>query len=539
MIIFSTLLFISGFLINDSFKSWDKEPVTTSIETLPISWVNLPGIVVCPPKGSHTGLNYDLLAAVNTTLTNEDRKEMLDLTLEILTEAEANMSLAQLAPFLEDGRPRNWLEGQSKVTLPQTYHDEYYGETNFYLFFTSATSGSVSTPFFGEDFDATKYKRSVDWQYEISVDRKLKGQYARSFMILELNTTILEENEHFYFDCPWGEVELPGNTPIPYKMKFPVRDFYGTGIKLRFTRQVRMNQMRFIENKQITGFSAKWYWIHKNEEIKIIQQSKYSDGYNKLFKELLTLVYIGASEHKIPVKDIKKKLMTSKRNWIFKNRNETAMAEKCSRYDEGAEVASSFLYDYEFYYDNPESKRKEKKQNTNKALMKTEEFRKILSDFNSTLKITIHMGNLNITDDILQTGYEMFIKLIPCPEMNEVRGEIVSYEEYIGLSWILFYETLFRTFPPRTVLQEFFQLRNLVKKTKENGSTISGFSIPVSLMHVLGKVLKTKYEVIDAVFSSNEQLLGKIYTDENMDIKLCIEQGDCGNLQNIMEIIGQ
>ena len=51
---------ISGILIFQSFKQWNKSPVGTSEETLPISEVSFPKITVCPPKGTHTALNYFL-----------------------------------------------------------------------------------------------------------------------------------------------------------------------------------------------------------------------------------------------------------------------------------------------------------------------------------------------------------------------------------------------------------------------------------------------------------------------------------------------
>ena len=50
-------------LIVKSYQSWELSPIITSVETKPISARNFPEITVCPPIGTNTALNLDLLAA--------------------------------------------------------------------------------------------------------------------------------------------------------------------------------------------------------------------------------------------------------------------------------------------------------------------------------------------------------------------------------------------------------------------------------------------------------------------------------------------
>ena len=73
--IFWILVVIGGFtgagiLIYQSFESWDESPIKTTIETLPIADVPFPKVTVCPPKGTYTNLNYDLLKAGNIMVDN-------------------------------------------------------------------------------------------------------------------------------------------------------------------------------------------------------------------------------------------------------------------------------------------------------------------------------------------------------------------------------------------------------------------------------------------------------------------------------------
>ena len=63
----------AGYLIQSSYSSWQDSPVAASITTHPIADLDFPTVTVCPPKGSHTTLNYDLMKANDTSLTKEDR----------------------------------------------------------------------------------------------------------------------------------------------------------------------------------------------------------------------------------------------------------------------------------------------------------------------------------------------------------------------------------------------------------------------------------------------------------------------------------
>ena len=38
----------AGYLIHLSFQSWSESPVTTTVETLPLSRIKLPKVTVCP-----------------------------------------------------------------------------------------------------------------------------------------------------------------------------------------------------------------------------------------------------------------------------------------------------------------------------------------------------------------------------------------------------------------------------------------------------------------------------------------------------------
>ena len=40
------------YLIFQAFNNWEQSPISTTIETLPISEITFPNVTVCPPKNS-------------------------------------------------------------------------------------------------------------------------------------------------------------------------------------------------------------------------------------------------------------------------------------------------------------------------------------------------------------------------------------------------------------------------------------------------------------------------------------------------------
>lgn len=73
MIIVAMAIYTESYLIQSAFSDWEADPVGTTLITRPIAEVRFPKVSVCPPEGSNTILNADLVAVGNRTLTEEDR----------------------------------------------------------------------------------------------------------------------------------------------------------------------------------------------------------------------------------------------------------------------------------------------------------------------------------------------------------------------------------------------------------------------------------------------------------------------------------
>ena len=67
------------YLIMDSIRSWEESPISTSVETHPISEVQFPTVTICPPEGSNTALNYDIMNLRKAKISDEERLEAISL----------------------------------------------------------------------------------------------------------------------------------------------------------------------------------------------------------------------------------------------------------------------------------------------------------------------------------------------------------------------------------------------------------------------------------------------------------------------------
>ena len=73
----------AGNVIGNSFYTWRKYPVGSSMDTFPISLAAFPLINVCPPEDTFTTMNYDLVKADNATFDKDVRDNLVKQGLRV------------------------------------------------------------------------------------------------------------------------------------------------------------------------------------------------------------------------------------------------------------------------------------------------------------------------------------------------------------------------------------------------------------------------------------------------------------------------
>ena len=164
--LFWILVVISGFtgagvMIYQSIESWNESPVKTTIETLPITEITFPSVTVCPPKNSYTDLNYDLMMAENMTLDNDTRHIVTNYAMELLYDQLYDDMMRNMSKFEESNWYYNWYHGYTEIRLPSDVYGD--GDGVMYFVYTAASSGSVTTQYFGEEFDAEKVETDINY----------------------------------------------------------------------------------------------------------------------------------------------------------------------------------------------------------------------------------------------------------------------------------------------------------------------------------------------------------------------------------------
>ena len=203
--LFWTLTVASGFcsaaiLIFQSFQAWEESPITTTIETIPISKIKFPKVSVCPPANTVTNLNYDLMMADNMTLDNNTRKDLIKIVLEHFDNDNFESVLKNLSLIHEKSRFQNWYNGLSKIIIPRFSS----GKMNTKIE-TASTSGVIMTRGFGQNFD----QKNVNKEQIIKIIFHSKAKMTKNDRILgkveyeKLNLNSIYSYEKITLDERW------------------------------------------------------------------------------------------------------------------------------------------------------------------------------------------------------------------------------------------------------------------------------------------------------------------------------------------------
>ena len=158
----------AGYIIYQSFYSWNQSPITTTIETKPISKITFPNVTVCPPKNSILNLNPNFIKSEHTFLNPETRKEMFKFAINAIQQSFYNEMMKNLSKVNDPDRNYNWYHGYTKIRYP------YYQDGQLrYSIYTSALTGNISTPDFEKNFDTEKIDGHIKIYVEIHIHESL------------------------------------------------------------------------------------------------------------------------------------------------------------------------------------------------------------------------------------------------------------------------------------------------------------------------------------------------------------------------------
>ena len=127
---------------------WQASPIDTSISTHPISELGFPAVTVCPPDGSNTALNYDLIRSGNISLTKKERQSLLVMARSLLIDKPSS-DFVKMARALSNEKNIPQVYDDNSPT--QSYPIPYFKDNSFfYEIWSSKLNGTYKTPRFGQ-----------------------------------------------------------------------------------------------------------------------------------------------------------------------------------------------------------------------------------------------------------------------------------------------------------------------------------------------------------------------------------------------------
>ena len=256
-VVFSGFL-VSGFLIHQSFQTWDQQPIVTTIETLPAEEMKLPKVTVCPPKNSFTDLNYDLMLARNVSFTYEMFEELSNYA-----EYAIDIGYLKYLSKLEDkDHFYNWYQGISPIELPTLYKDKDiapYSRIDYTL--TSyALSGNITTKNFGDKFSLDLLERNVEYQIKIEIPEAFQNN---EYITIDMKLEWLRTEK--------GRIRMSKDFIGLYSLQdfkeysFTTKEISQNKIYITYTHKIETGED--IKMDLIPGFKLGWSYTGKGIEL--------------------------------------------------------------------------------------------------------------------------------------------------------------------------------------------------------------------------------------------------------------------------------
>ena len=160
---------VAGYLIKDSYSNWLESPISTTITTYPIDDLDFPTVTVCPPKGSNTALNFDLMKVDNDSFTQQDREDLEEAVFTNIVKPAHDNYIRTLLATANPANTRIMFEGSLSTPKPD--------DEGVFVVRMWNNSGTHQSPWFTEKYREDYYKEDqyhrVVLEYPNDIDQKV------------------------------------------------------------------------------------------------------------------------------------------------------------------------------------------------------------------------------------------------------------------------------------------------------------------------------------------------------------------------------
>ena len=270
----------ASYLIYDSFYFWKQSPVSTTIETLPISQITLPNITVCPRKNSVLNLNFDIKESERMELNDTARVNLLQHA-KVITQEKFYEEIMRNLSFVENlDRFYNWYHGITRAELP--YHSSFHNKLSFNVY-TSARSGIISIRHFGEKYSNSKFLGNFFNNIRIFVPEMVQNDKNVTFILNINKSTIRQFSSKDELQFSWKPIN-PDITIFSRNITPPNPPHNLSYSDIRLSRGLSEEEINQLNEEEfVPGFRLTW-----NYDGQVDNLAKYkSQGTNMEFKRSL------------------------------------------------------------------------------------------------------------------------------------------------------------------------------------------------------------------------------------------------------------
>ena len=271
-------------LIAEAFHSWQLSPIITSVDTQPIGKVTFPEITICPPKGSNTALNIDLLALEKVQLTEVERENLVSSTVTDLYSRSIDRFISAQRNFHPTDITKNIYSDKQELYLSYVapgseYQGAWYPEIETIAVRMNKAgdiSGQYETPRFGEIVTEESLQPGLYIYYTAYIPPKIfDPDLPDTVLVVELEY-YTDPSPEAYGDVPYGEGYEKINFEklnlqskkydksglvSKFRATFPLEEATGCSFKLDFERYSMQQKIGMPEG----GFSVSWHFEDGNE----------------------------------------------------------------------------------------------------------------------------------------------------------------------------------------------------------------------------------------------------------------------------------
>ena len=288
----------AGYLIYESVQDWSDNPVKTTVETVPISEITFPKVTVCPPQNTFTDLNYDLMMTENITLDKDTIDELSNLAGALLYEQLADNLVANISKLDDSKRYYNWYHGYSKIRAPVFDDNEIMGTGLDYKMFTSATSGTITTPHFGEKFDAVKVEKRLDFHITISPPQNVLTN-SDTTLHLEIEKISLKDLPEIHKDemssgktgdsnyLAYLQDKIKTDQTLVVKDLTPPEEIY-----IQLQRRVDLKDLNTQNLEVMPGFKVTWRYSNTVKPQAKFSNEDFTKAFVRYFFSYLLISYV-------------------------------------------------------------------------------------------------------------------------------------------------------------------------------------------------------------------------------------------------------